>query len=50
VTPFATQHERQAILDAAELAGLNVLSLMHDETAGKGKREDQWKKHCLTCH
>ncbi|KAI8060942.1 heat shock protein 70 family [Gongronella butleri] len=33
VTPFATQHERQAILDAAELAGLNVLSLMHDETA-----------------
>ncbi|KAI8149158.1 heat shock protein 70 family [Fennellomyces sp. T-0311] len=33
VTPFATQSERQAILDAAELAGLNVLSLMHDETA-----------------
>ncbi|CAO3649389.1 unnamed protein product [Cunninghamella echinulata] len=33
VTPFATQHERQTILDAAELAGLNVLSLMHDETA-----------------
>ncbi|ORZ14632.1 Hsp70 protein-domain-containing protein [Absidia repens] len=33
VTPFATQHERQAILDAAELAGLNVLCLMHDETA-----------------
>ncbi|KAI8339485.1 heat shock protein 70 family [Chlamydoabsidia padenii] len=33
VTPFATQHERQAILDAAELAGLNVLALMHDETA-----------------
>jgi hypoxia up-regulated 1 len=34
VTPFATQFERQAILDAAELAGLNVLALMHDETAG----------------
>ncbi|KAI8388389.1 heat shock protein 70 family [Radiomyces spectabilis] len=33
VTPFATQHERQAILDAAELAGLKVLSLIHDETA-----------------
>ncbi|KAI8974913.1 heat shock protein 70 family [Pilobolus umbonatus] len=33
VTPFAHQYERQAILDAAELAGLNVLSLMHDETA-----------------
>ncbi|KAI9288726.1 heat shock protein 70 family [Umbelopsis sp. AD052] len=33
VTPFATQFERQAILDAAELAGLNVLALMHDETA-----------------
>ncbi|KAI9258219.1 Hsp70 protein-domain-containing protein [Phascolomyces articulosus] len=33
VTPFATQYERQAILDAAELAGLNVLSLIHDETA-----------------
>jgi hypoxia up-regulated 1 len=35
VTPFANQFERQAILDAAELAGLNVLTLMHDETAGK---------------
>ncbi|KAI9021643.1 Hsp70 protein-domain-containing protein [Phycomyces nitens] len=33
VTPFANQYERQAILDAAELAGLKVLSLMHDETA-----------------
>ncbi|KAI9319994.1 heat shock protein 70 family [Dichotomocladium elegans] len=33
VAPFATQYERQAILDAAELAGLNVLSLIHDETA-----------------
>ncbi|EPB81765.1 hypothetical protein HMPREF1544_11515 [Mucor circinelloides 1006PhL] len=33
VTPFANQFERQAILDAAELAGLNVLTLMHDETA-----------------
>ncbi|KAG0745224.1 hypothetical protein G6F57_009218 [Rhizopus arrhizus] len=33
ITPFANQYERQAILDAAELAGLNVLSLMHDETA-----------------
>ena len=33
MTPFATQYERQAILDAAELAGLNVLSLIHDETA-----------------
>lgn len=35
VTPFATQFERQAMLDAAELAGLNVLALMHDETAGE---------------
>ncbi|GAA5804422.1 hypothetical protein HPULCUR_009915 [Helicostylum pulchrum] len=33
VTPFANQYERQSILDAAELAGLKVLSLMHDETA-----------------
>lgn len=33
VAPFATQFERQSILDAAELAGLNVLALMHDETA-----------------
>ncbi|KAL7332179.1 lumenal Hsp70 protein [Mucor circinelloides] len=33
VTPFANQFERQAILDAAELADLNVLTLMHDETA-----------------
>lgn len=37
MTPFATQYERQAILDAAELAGLNVLSLIHDETAGMVK-------------
>lgn len=37
VTPFANQYERQSILDAAELAGLNVLTLMHDETAGKKK-------------
>jgi hypoxia up-regulated 1 len=35
VTPFANQYERQAILDAADIAGLNVLTLMHDETAGK---------------
>lgn len=34
VAPYMTQYERQAILDAAELAGLNVLTLIHDETAG----------------
>ncbi|KAL1923276.1 uncharacterized protein VTP21DRAFT_8256 [Calcarisporiella thermophila] len=33
VPPFFNQFERQAILDAAELAELNVLSLIHDETA-----------------
>ncbi|CAG8539513.1 9442_t:CDS:10 [Ambispora leptoticha] len=33
VPPFFTQFERRAILDAADLAGLNVISLIHDETA-----------------
>ncbi|KAI3633408.1 hypothetical protein MIR68_008355 [Amoeboaphelidium protococcarum] len=33
VPPFWTQHERQALIDAAELAGIRVLSLMNDETA-----------------
>ncbi|CAG8495404.1 2173_t:CDS:10 [Ambispora gerdemannii] len=33
VPPFFTQSERRAILDAADLAGLNVISLIHDETA-----------------
>lgn len=37
VTPFANQYERQSILDAADIAGLNVLTLMHDETAGKSE-------------
>lgn len=32
--PYFTQFERQAILDGAELAGLRILSLMNDETAG----------------
>jgi len=34
VPAFYTQRERQAIIDAAELAGLNVLSLINDHTAG----------------
>lgn len=34
VPPYFNQFERQAVLDAAELAGLKVLSLIHDETAG----------------
>jgi len=33
VPAFYTQRERQAIIDAAELAGLNVLSLINDHTA-----------------
>ncbi|KAI9203941.1 Hsp70 protein-domain-containing protein [Polychytrium aggregatum] len=33
VPPYFNQFERQAILDAAELAKLNVLSLINDETA-----------------
>lgn len=35
VPPFWTHRERQSLLDAAELAGLRVLSLINDETAGK---------------
>ncbi len=31
--PFFTQIERQALIDAAELAGLNVLSLVNENTA-----------------
>ena len=34
VPPFWNQHERQAFLDAAEIAGLNVIRLINDETAG----------------
>ncbi|KAJ3128212.1 Hypoxia up-regulated protein 1 [Nowakowskiella sp. JEL0407] len=33
VPPYFNQFERQAMLDAAELAGLKVFSLMNDETA-----------------
>jgi hypoxia up-regulated 1 len=35
VPPFWTHRERQSLLDAADLAGLRVLSLINDETAGK---------------
>lgn len=34
VPPYYNQFERQAVLDAAELAGLKVLSLINEETAG----------------
>lgn len=34
VPPFWGQDERQAVMDAAELAGLKVLSLMNENTAG----------------
>ncbi|KAJ3087882.1 hypothetical protein HK102_010077 [Quaeritorhiza haematococci] len=33
VPPYFNQFERQALLDAAEIAGLNVFSLISDETA-----------------
>lgn len=33
VPPYFSPQQRQGILDAAQLAGLNVLSLMHDTTA-----------------
>lgn len=33
VPVWFTQRERQALMDAAELAGINVLSLMNDHTA-----------------
>ncbi|KAF9978678.1 hypothetical protein BGZ73_001033 [Actinomortierella ambigua] len=33
IPPYLNQFERQAMLDAAELAGLHVLSLIHDESA-----------------
>ncbi|KAG0281064.1 Hypoxia up-regulated protein 1 [Linnemannia exigua] len=33
IPPYFNQYERQAMLDAADLAGLHVLSLIHDETA-----------------
>jgi len=34
VPAFWTQKERQALLDAASLAGLNVLSLLNENVAG----------------
>ncbi|KAK3820162.1 MAG: Hsp70 protein-domain-containing protein [Benniella sp.] len=33
VPPYFSQAERQAVLDSAHLAGLHVLSLVHDESA-----------------
>ncbi|KAM9957502.1 hypothetical protein ACTFIR_009609 [Dictyostelium discoideum] len=33
IPPYFTQQQRQALLDAAQLAGLNVLSLIHDINA-----------------
>lgn len=33
IPPYFNQYERQAMLDAAELAGLHVLSLINDESA-----------------
>ncbi|KAK5575296.1 hypothetical protein RB653_010554 [Dictyostelium firmibasis] len=33
IPPFFTQQQRQSLLDAAQLAGLNVLSLIHDVNA-----------------
>jgi hypoxia up-regulated 1 len=34
IPPYFTLHERRALINAAELAGLNVASLIHEETAG----------------
>jgi hypoxia up-regulated 1 len=34
VPPYFSHFERQVILDAAEIAGIKVFSLMNDETAG----------------
>ncbi|KAF9585248.1 Hypoxia up-regulated protein 1 [Lunasporangiospora selenospora] len=33
IPPYFSQYERQALLDSAELAGLRVISLIHDESA-----------------
>lgn len=33
VPPFYTQHERQALEDAVEIAGLKLLAMIHDGTA-----------------
>jgi hypoxia up-regulated 1 len=33
VPSFSTQHERRALISAAEVAGLKVLSLIEDNTA-----------------
>ena len=35
VPPYFNQAERRALLQAAELAGLNVLQLMNDNAAGR---------------
>ena len=34
VPPFFDQFERQAVIDAAEIAGLKVLTLMNSDSAG----------------
>ena len=33
IPPFYTEHERNAVVDAAEIAGLRTLALIHDGTA-----------------
>lgn len=33
VPPFYTQHERDAVIDAAEIAGMKTLALVHDGSA-----------------
>lgn len=33
VPPFYTQHERDAVIDAAEIAGMKALALVHDGSA-----------------
>ena len=52
VPPYFTHFERQAIMDAADIAGVAVMGLVNDETAvavnfGLGKRFPEKKYHIL---
>ncbi len=45
VPPFLTQQERQALLDAAAIAGLHVVALINDGTAGMYMRTSLTRMH-----
>jgi hypothetical protein len=48
VPVFFSQKQRQAVMDAAELGGLNVLGLINENTAGKLPFHDRVTRDCFS--